>query len=102
MNTIEKINCAYCSYGNGVLGYAREIGSRTEQYWCPIKHARRVIAAQERYNLYADYGDAAAHRSLINRPLVSTPESAFLEPGIDLDPCKKPIFEDRTNAGQTV
>ncbi len=102
LNTIEKINCAYCSYGNGVLGYAREIGSRTEQYWCPIKHARRVIAAQERYNLYADYGDAAAFRSLINRPLVSTPESAFLEPGIDLDPCKKPIFEDRTNAGQTV
>jgi hypothetical protein len=32
LNTIEKINCAYCSYCNGLLAYIREIGSRTEQY----------------------------------------------------------------------
>ena len=60
LNIIEKVNCAYCSYCNGLLGYVREIGSRTEQYWCPIKHARRVIAAHERYSEFSDYADAEA------------------------------------------
>lgn len=70
LNTIEKINCAYCSYCNGLLAYAREIGSRTEQYWCPIKHARRVIAAHERYNLFADYGDTVAFRRKLDQCVV--------------------------------
>jgi hypothetical protein len=36
LNAIEKLNC---DYANGILTYAREIASRTEQFWCPIKHA---------------------------------------------------------------
>lgn len=39
LNLIEKLNCLYCSYANGVIAYTREVASRTEQYWCPIKHA---------------------------------------------------------------
>jgi len=62
LNLLEKVNCAYCSYGNGLLAYAREIAGRTEQYWCPIKHARRVIAAHEGYDRFAEYGDAGAFR----------------------------------------
>jgi hypothetical protein len=62
LNVLEKFNCAYCSYGNGVLAYAREIAARTEQHWCPIKHARKVIGAHERYATFADFGDADAHR----------------------------------------
>jgi hypothetical protein len=77
LNTIEKINCAYCSYGNGLLAYAREVGSRTEQYWCPIKHARHVIAAHERYNLYADYGDAAAFRRKLDRRAAPVSEGPY-------------------------
>lgn len=61
LNTIEKINCTYCGYGNGVIAYAREIVSRTEQYWCPIRHARRVHGAHERYPGFFDYGDAEAY-----------------------------------------
>lgn len=38
LNVIEKFNCFYCSYGNGLMAYGREIAARTEQYWCPIKH----------------------------------------------------------------
>ncbi len=45
LNVIEKINCAYCSYANGAIAFAREVSSRTEVYWCPIKHARRVLGA---------------------------------------------------------
>jgi hypothetical protein len=32
LNAIEKINCAYCAYANGLIAYAREITSLTEQY----------------------------------------------------------------------
>ena len=41
LNALEKVNCAYCSYANGLIAYVREIAGRTEQYWCPIKHAAR-------------------------------------------------------------
>lgn len=58
LNALEKLNCAYCSYGNGLAAYFTEIASRTEQYWCPIKHARRVRHAHHRYNHFVDYGDA--------------------------------------------
>ena len=56
LNVLEKLNCAYCSYVNGVIAYAREIGARTEQYWCPIKHARRVLGAHARYPGFEEYG----------------------------------------------
>src|SRR5271154_2752332 len=49
LNALEKLNCAYCSYANGLIAYVREIAGRTEQYWCPIKHARRVIGAHPLY-----------------------------------------------------
>ncbi len=42
LNLLEKFNCIYCGYGNGVAAYGKEIFARTEQYWCPIKHAGRV------------------------------------------------------------
>jgi hypothetical protein len=62
LNAIEKLNCLYCSYANGVIVYVREVASRTEQYWCPIKHAQRLRAAHDRYHRFVDYGDAEAYR----------------------------------------
>ncbi len=67
LNIIEKFNCFYCSYGNGVAAYTREVAARTEQYWCPIKHARRIKAAHERYPRFFDHGDAEAFRQGLNR-----------------------------------
>ena len=58
LNGIQKFNCVYCGYGNGVIAYTREIIARTEQYWCPIKHARRVAGTHRRYSQFADFGDA--------------------------------------------
>jgi hypothetical protein len=63
LNALEKINCAYCSYANGVIAYVREVASLTEQYWCPIKHAQRVSGAHARYSKFVDYGDAENYRS---------------------------------------
>ncbi|MBZ0106724.1 MAG: hypothetical protein K8H84_14005 [Sulfuricella denitrificans] len=58
LNIIEKFHCLYCSYASGVLAYAREITARTEQYFCPIKHARKVLGAHRRYAIFMDYGEA--------------------------------------------
>ncbi|MGP0088186.1 MAG: hypothetical protein ACLP0B_31885 [Steroidobacteraceae bacterium] len=67
LNAIEKLNCAYCSYANGVLAYVREVASRTEEYWCPIKHARRVLGVHARYGSFVDYGDGDAYRRDLER-----------------------------------
>jgi len=62
LNVIEKVNCGYCSYGNGLMGYAREIVARTEMYWCPIKHARKIMAAHPYYTGFVDFGDAESYQ----------------------------------------
>jgi len=60
LNAIQKFNCVYCGYGNGVVEYVREISARTEQYWCPIKHARRTPDPHRLVERFVDYGDADA------------------------------------------
>ncbi len=67
LNVIEKFNCFYCSYGNGLMAYGREIAARTEQYWCPIKHARRIKAAHEHYPRFFEYGDAVSWQKGLER-----------------------------------
>ncbi|MBI5917876.1 MAG: hypothetical protein HY849_00670 [Nitrosomonadales bacterium] len=58
LNIIEKFHCLYCSYGNGLIAYAREIIGRTEQYFCPIKHAHKVLGTHPRYPQFLEYGEA--------------------------------------------
>ncbi|MDZ4094223.1 MAG: hypothetical protein U1D35_04860 [Paracoccaceae bacterium] len=61
LNPLEKLNCVYCSYGNGLLSYAGEIAARTEQYWCPIKYSRKAVR-HDRHADFIDYGDANGWR----------------------------------------
>jgi hypothetical protein len=63
LNGIEKMNCTFCSYANGLIAYVREVAARTEQYWCPIKHARAVPTPHARYQSFVDYGDAHGYRN---------------------------------------
>ncbi|SIO54128.1 hypothetical protein SAMN05444722_3318 [Rhodovulum sp. ES.010] len=58
LNGLQKLNCAYCGYANGVLALAREVAARTEQYWCPIKHAHPVREPHGLYGNFTDFGDA--------------------------------------------
>lgn len=58
LNSIERWHCLYCAYGNGVVAYIREILARTEQYFCPIKHAHKVLGTHERYQYFLEYGAA--------------------------------------------
>jgi len=78
LNGIEKLNCMYCSYANGVFAFVREVGGRTEQYWCPIRHAKRVHGPHTHYRDFVDYGDAEAyHRRLagLRKALTAEPSA---------------------------
>jgi hypothetical protein len=78
LNALQKLNCIYCGYCNGLIGYVQEIAGRTEAYWCPIKHAARVGAHHAYYAQFVDYGDAEgfeaglqASRQRITKPGLS-------------------------------
>ena len=58
LNFIEKFHCTYCAYGNGLMAYVSEIVGRTEAYFCPIKHARKVLGKHAHYARFLGYGDA--------------------------------------------
>lgn len=57
LNFVQKLNCLYCDYANGVLAYATEIAGRTEWYWCPIKHPDNALRAHDYYEKFIDYGE---------------------------------------------
>ncbi len=83
LNGIEKLNCAYCGYANGVIAYAREAASRSEQYWCPIKHALRVRTPHQRYRRFVNYGDAEGFRARLDalrREVHKKPAAGKAEP----------------------
>jgi hypothetical protein len=62
LNAIEKFNCVYCGYANGVLAYVREVAARTEAFWCPIRHRRTPAAPHGHYARFVNYGNAAGYR----------------------------------------
>ena len=62
LNFIQAFHCMYCAYANGLIAYVREIVARTEQYFCPIKHARKILGAHSRYSRFLDYGDARDYK----------------------------------------
>lgn len=63
LNGLEKLNCMYCGYGNGVIAFAREVAARTEAHWCPIKHAERIEGAHGHYPEFLDFGDADGYQT---------------------------------------
>lgn len=67
LNTIEKLNCIYCGYFNGLIGYIAEVAARTEQYWCPIKHAQNIKFMHSKYKNFFDYGDCDSFRKELKK-----------------------------------
>jgi hypothetical protein len=58
LNPLQKLNCFYCSYANGVFAYFVEVASKTEKYWCPIQEVAPPPSAHRRYASFLRYGDA--------------------------------------------
>ncbi|MDA8328944.1 MAG: hypothetical protein M0Z83_08265 [Betaproteobacteria bacterium] len=67
LNGIEKFHCTYCEYANGVIAYIQEVIAKTEQYFCPIKHARKVLGTHTRYAYFLDYGDADDYEAKLEK-----------------------------------
>ncbi|MCW8853674.1 MAG: hypothetical protein OQK72_03125 [Gammaproteobacteria bacterium] len=67
LNIIERFNCLYCGYVGGFISYVQEVAARSEQYWCPIKHAKQLEGAHSRYHDFLTYGDADAYVTELHR-----------------------------------
>ena len=59
LNFFQGFHCTYCAYGSGLIAYCSEIVARTEQYFCPIKHARKIRGTHARYARFLEFGDGA-------------------------------------------
>ena len=57
LNVVEKLNCLYCAYFNGLMQYASSIAARTEFYFCPIKHVKKIAYKHEFYHTFLPYGN---------------------------------------------
>jgi len=86
LDFFEKVNCEYCAYVNGILAYFTEIAARTEQHWCPIKHAGCAKCAHSRYKKFLEFGDAKNYREqveVIRKSFedIKPPQGAVQPPG---------------------
>jgi len=76
LNFIEKFHCTYCAYGTGMIAYISEIVARTEQYFCPIKHARKILGTHSRYARFLDFGAAESYEAKLEEYRVSLNKEA--------------------------
>lgn len=68
LNWLEKINCSYCSYANGLIHYASIIVGKTEQYWCGIKHQKDPnFIPPEHHKKFLEYGDEESFKNYSKR-----------------------------------
>lgn len=67
LNFFERAHCLYCSYANGLVAYTREILARTEQYFCPIKHAHKALGTHKRYRNFLAYGEAEDYHQQLEK-----------------------------------
>ncbi|MDD3500497.1 MAG: hypothetical protein PHS85_09080 [Sulfurovum sp.] len=67
LNSIEKFNCLYCSYFNGLMQYAAEIAAKTELYFCPIKHAKKTLYRHRYHKNYLAYGDGEEYQARLKK-----------------------------------
>jgi len=58
LNFVEKVNCTYCGYANGLARYYVAIAGETEKYWCGIKHSEyNGLNEPVHHKDFAKYGD---------------------------------------------
>lgn len=64
---LDKINCVYCGYVNGLIAYLSAIAGETEKYWCPIRHAiRKGFIDPAHHQKFAKFGDAEDYKQKIS------------------------------------
>jgi len=58
LNGIGRFHCNYCGYASGLMAYLTEIIARTGQYFCPIKHAHKILGTHGHYTGFLEHGDS--------------------------------------------
>lgn len=65
LTPLQKINCMYCGYANGLLAYTKEIANRTESYWCSVQHAHDdTLLSVDHQKDFLAYGDEEAYLAM--------------------------------------
>ncbi len=65
LNWVQKLNCVYCGYANGLLKYASVIAGETEKYWCGIKHAKEDgFVSPKHHKDFLEYNDDKSFKKL--------------------------------------
>ncbi len=92
LNLIERLNCDYCAYFNGVIAFVREIASRTELYFCPIRHALAAKGQHARHAEFLPFGDSENYHEKLKmiRERLRRVESATAPPSSDTTACGEP------------
>ncbi|MBT4849285.1 hypothetical protein HON36_00335 [Candidatus Parcubacteria bacterium] len=58
LDNVQKINCVYCGYSNGLIKYAMVIFAETEAYWCGIQHKEDdIFKAPDHHKSFLPHGD---------------------------------------------
>ncbi len=61
LNPMQKLNCVYCGYANGVVKFWTKIFADTEYYWCGIQHNHdRPFEEPEHHAGFVAYNDIDA------------------------------------------
>ena len=63
LNWMDKINCMYCGYANGLLHYALVIAGKTEEHFCGIAHKKyKGFVPTPQQKRFVEYGDEKAFK----------------------------------------
>lgn len=65
LTLMEKLNCMYCGYANGLCGYVTAIAGATEAYWCGIMHhEKKGFLPPAHHASFLAYGDEEGYHDL--------------------------------------
>jgi len=95
LNIIEKVNCAYCSYGNGVISICAGNSRENRAALVPDQTCAGSWH-HEHYNDFLAFGDASAYRAELKRCAQNWLSCRALEPedrGTAQDPFSSPFAE---------
>lgn len=63
LNIVDRLNCYYCSYANGVLRYTQKIAAETEKMWCPIR--QRLKPGYQEPSHHTDFSENGCKETLL-------------------------------------
>ena len=67
LSWLQKVNCMFCGYVNGLIQYWFVMAGETEAYWCGIRHEKKEGFVEPAHHAdFADYGDEAVASPAVN------------------------------------